>query len=412
MQPLAQPKNRWLILALLTVIGSFVAAIPSSCMPPLFKEISEDLHLNLVDIGWVWGFSSLAGIFVSIPGGILSDRLNSRMFIGVSCILVGITGASRGLAGSYATLLLTVLLNGVVRLMLPVAITKTIGSWFRGKNLGLAQGIGAMGMGFGLMLGPLISATYMSPWLGGWRNVMYFYGAIAVAMGALWLIYGREPARVESSPGDPVRVSAMAALGKVLKNKYVWFLGLTLFFRISSLMSVTGYIPTYLKNIGWGEASADGVLAAFYAISTLLVVPLSLMSDRMGTRKPVLLVGLVVSTISVGLIPYASGAWVWVLMMSAGFLMDSFMAIFTALLLETEGVGAALSGTAIGVCFTIAQLGSSIFPPIGNRLASLGQEWPFIFWALLGAAALIPFFFVKETGKKVRFTEIKTIKGG
>jgi MFS family permease len=65
--------------------------------------------------------------------------------------------------------------------------------WFQGRHLGTAQGIGAMGIGFGLMLGPLISATVLSPWLGGWRNVMYFYGGISVVMGILWLIFGREP---------------------------------------------------------------------------------------------------------------------------------------------------------------------------------------------------------------------------
>jgi MFS transporter, CP family, cyanate transporter len=400
MQEALPSRYRWFILAMLTLIGTFVAAIPASCMPPLFKEIAGDLNMNLVDIGLIWGIASLAGLFVSILGGILSDRLNGRIFIGVACVLVGITGAARGLSNSFATLALTVFLNGIVRLVLPVAITKIIGIWFKGRDLGMAQGIGAMGMGFGLMLGPLISGTVLSPWLGGWRHVMYFYGAIAVMMGALWLTYGREPAVSVSPGGSPQRISAGAALSRVLHNKYVWFLGLMLFFRISSLMSLTGYIPTYLKNIGWGEAGADGVLAAFYAVSTLLVVPLSSLSDRMGSRKPVLLVGLIVSAISVGLIPYASGAGVWTLVILSGFLMDSFMAIFTAMLLETEGVGPALSGTAIGVVFTMAQLGSSIFPPIGNRLASFGQQWPFIFWALLGAMALIPFFLVKETGKK------------
>jgi hypothetical protein len=60
----------------------------------------------------------------------------------------------------------------------------------------------------------------------------------------------------------------------------------------------------------------------------------------------------------------------------------------------------ALSGTAIGVVFTIAQLGSTISPPIGNALEAFGGQWPFIFWAVLGAAALIPFMFTRETGRR------------
>jgi MFS family permease len=185
-----------------------------------------------------------------------------------------------------------------------------------------------------------------------------------------------------------------------LHNKYVWFLGIMLFFRVACLMGVTGYIPTYLKNLGWAEGSADGVLAAFYAVSTLLVVPLSSLSDRVGRRKPVLLAGMLFSMISVALIPFADGAGVWVLAIMAGMFMDGFMALFTTMLLETEGVGPALSGTAIGVVFTIAQMGSTISPPAGNALEVFGGQWPFIFWAILGAMALIPFVFTRETGKR------------
>jgi sugar phosphate permease len=396
----AQPSRyRWFILALLTAIGSLVAALPASCMPALFKEMSIDLKLDIVQVGEIWGIASLAGLFVSILGGILSDRLNVKWFIGISCLLVGITGAMRGLADSFFTLALTVFLNGVIRLMLPVAVTKTIGIWFKGRNLGTAQGIGAMGMGFGLMLGPLVSATIMSPALGGWRNVMYLYGGIAVFMGVLWLIFGREPSRLDSAGNITARIPAGEALGRILRNKFVWFLGIMLFFRVACLMGVTGYIPTYLKNLGWAEGSADGVLAAFYAVSTLLVVPISSLSDRIGRRKPVLMVGMVFSMITVALIPFVDGAGVWIMMILAGMLMDGFMALFTTMLLETEGVGAALSGTSIGVVFTIAQLGSTISPPIGNALEVFGAQWPFIFWASLGAVALVPFIFTRETGR-------------
>jgi sugar phosphate permease len=339
----------------------------------------------------------------------LSDRMNSRWFIGISCILVGITGASRGLANSYTTLLLTVFLNGLVRLTLPVAVVKIIGIWFKGKNLGLAQGIGAFGMGFGLMLGPWISGAYLSPWLDGWRNVMYLYGVIAVAFGFLWIWLARKPAPA-ASPGEATEHIAIgSAIMRVLRNKYVWFLAFTLFFRVTCLMSMTGYVPTYLKDLGWAASSADWTLSAFYGASILVVIPVSLFSDRIGARKPVLLVGILISFIAVGLIPFVSGPGVWVMMILAGFLMDGFMAIFTAQLLETEGVGPMLSGTAIGVVFTLAQFGNAIFPPIGNSLASFGAQWPFIFWAVLGALALIPFMLVKETGKKLHFREIKTI---
>ena len=90
----------WPILALLTLTGTFVTAISMSSMPVLFKEISDDLGLDLVQIGFIWGIANLAGIFVSIIGGVISDRFELRRLLCVLSILVGITGAMRGLSGN------------------------------------------------------------------------------------------------------------------------------------------------------------------------------------------------------------------------------------------------------------------------------------------------------------------------
>ena len=95
---LKDEKYKWIILAIATVTGTFVSAIPFSCMPVLFKEISDDLGLNLVEIGAIWGAGNLAGIFISILAGLLSDRFGVKLILGLSCLFVGITGAMRGLS--------------------------------------------------------------------------------------------------------------------------------------------------------------------------------------------------------------------------------------------------------------------------------------------------------------------------
>ncbi len=369
-------------------------------MPVLFKEISEDLGLNLVQIGAIWGIASFAGIFVSLIAGVLTDKFGVKLILSVSCILVGITGALRGLSDSFFTLAFTVFINGIVRLIIPITVTNTVGIWFKGRNLGMAMGIYAMGMGFGLMLGPMISATVLSPALGGWRNVMYFYGVISVVVGILWALFGREPyqddATAEVSGSMPLRQS----FSKLIRIKALWFIGLTLLFRVGTLMGMSGYLPLYLRDRGWAIASADGTLAAFYGISTICVVPLSYLSDRIGSRKAILFPALVVSLFCVGLIPFVDGASIWVLMIVCGIFMDGFMSLAVTMLLETEGVGPVYSGTALGMVFTIVHIGSVASPPLGNSLAAISPGTPFLFWASLSIVALVMLFFIKETGWK------------
>jgi MFS family permease len=386
---------KWYILALLTITGTLVAAIPFSCMPVLFPEMARDLELDLVQIGTIWGISSLAGVFVSILGGMLTDKFGIRAILTIFCILSGLTGALRGLSNDFFSLTATVFLNGMVRMVIPVTVTKTIGMWFKGPKLGLAQGIGAMGMGLGLMLGPAISATLLSPLLGGWQRVMYFYGAISVFIGVLWFFMGREPREVQTAT-ETVRLPLRQALGKLLHIKELWLLGIALMFRIGALMGMTGYLPTYLQDKGWNQAAADGVLSLFYAVSTVCVIPLSFLSDRLGSRKAIMLPALMVTIVCLGVLPIAPASLIWVLIGLSGVFMDSYMALNVTMLMETKGVGIEYSGMALGIVFTIAQIGSLVSPPIGNAFANINPGLSFVFWSALSIAALATFVFIKE----------------
>jgi MFS family permease len=330
--------------------------------------------------------------------GVLSDRSGVKFFLSVACILVGVTGALRGLSNSFFTLMVTVFINGIVRLMIPISVTKTVGIWFKGKNLGMAMGIAAMGMGLGLMLGPMISATILSPSLGGWRHVMYLYGAISVIVGILWFLFGREPPQVETITEYSGRVPIRQAFSKLIHLKALWLMGFTLLFRSSGIMGMTGYLPLYLRGQGWQEASADGTLATFYAVSSICVVPLSILSDKLGSRKAILFPALIITFICMSLIPVANGFTIWVLMALSGVFMDGYMAVTTTMLMETEGVGPVYSGTALGIVFTISQIGSVISPPLGNSFASISPGLPFVFWAVLSGLALVALALSKDTG--------------
>ena len=390
------------MLALLAMTGTLVTAMPFSCMPVLFPEIADELGLNLVELGAIWGMGNLAGIFVSLIGGIIGDRFSSKWILTISCILVGVTGALRGFADSFLFLAITMFVNGIIRLIIPITITRTVGLWFRGtNNLGMAMGASAMGMGLGLSLGPLLSATFLSPWLGGWRNVLFLMGGLSAFIGILWLIFGREPP-VDDSSEETEHVPIKETISKLIRIKGLWFIGLTFMTRMGSMMGMTGYLALYLRDQGWEAAAADGTLAAFYAISTLLVVPITTLSDKIGSRKLILLLGIITNTISLGLLPLVDGWLVWALMLMSGIFMDGFMAINTTILLETEGIGTRYSGTALGMIFTIGHIGSVSSPPIGNSFESIHPGLPFTFWAVLSAIGLFTLSMVKETGWRKR----------
>ncbi|MFC1902186.1 nitrate/nitrite transporter [Chloroflexota bacterium] len=396
-----QSKYRWYILTLATATNLFVVTMSSICMAVLFKEISDELDLNLVQIGTIWGMTGLAGLFTTFIAGLAGDRFGAKRTLGVACILVGITGAMRGFSGSFTDLATTMFLLGLFSPFVPLNTHKTAAEWFSGPHLGVANGILAAGMGVGFTLGSMISATVLSPALGGWRNVVFVYGAVAIVIGFLWFLARSEPGRAESNKSSG-RVPFRQALSRVIHIRNVWFLALTHMCFNGATLGLQGYLSLYLRGKDWAAAGADGALAAFSAAGTAGVVPLSLLSDRLGSRKVIALAAILITTVGIGLLSVFGGAMVWPLVISVGLVSELMRATLVTMIMETEGIGPAYAGTALGITLSCSRLGTFFSPPLGNSLANINPSSPFIFWSALAGAALLTFNFVKETGWRKR----------
>ena len=70
----------------------------------------------------------------------------------------------------------------------------------------------------------------------------------------------------------------------------------------SCVTGMQGFLPYYLENNGWAVISAGGALAAYTAAATIGVIPLSILSDRIGSRKIPLLAAFLAAIIGIGLL--------------------------------------------------------------------------------------------------------------
>ena len=395
-----RPNSRWYVLTLAALTFAFVVGMQQICVSVLFKEISEDLGLSLVEMGVIWGIPALSGLFIVFIGGLLSDRYGAKRVMGIACLLAGLAGALRGIAGDFPSLVLFTFFMGMAVWVIPSSVFKTNATWFSGRPLVIANGVVSAGMGFGFTVGSLVSATILSPLVGGWQNVLFLYGGISVIFGLLWLLTVREmdlPGSADFKGGVPLRQS----ISRVFPIKSLWLIGLTLLGYTGCIQGMVGYLPTYLRNIGWTVAGADGTLAAFSAVSALGAIPLALLSDRLGLKKAVLFPALLVAVVGMVLLPLVDNAMVCVLVILIGVSRDGFMAICLTMSTETKGIGVVYAGTAMGLAQTVLNVGSLISPPLGNSLAdpaNPASPFPFFLWAAFGLLALVAFIFVKETG--------------
>jgi MFS family permease len=382
------PLYKWYLLALVMLTNMFITAIPGMAMSVLSKEISQDLHLSLAQVGVVWGIGSLPMIFTSLLAGAIGDRLGPKRVLVAGCLVVGLLGAARGLAQNFAAMTAIVFLVGVFAPFIMTNGVKTCGMWFPPRQLGVANGGISMGMALGFLTGSMLSATLLSPLLGGWRNVLILYGGLGTLFAIPWFFSHAAP-HDHPSAGAARHISIPQALRHVARIKNIWLLGLTLFGVGGCVQGVLGYLPLYLRNIGWQPLYADGAISAFHAISLLFVLPIALWSDRLGNRKRLLFIAAGLIALGTGLLSVASGLLIWAGVLIAGFVRDGFMAIFTTMVIETEEVGPTYTGTAWGMAMAISGIGNVVSPPLGNSLAHYGASVPFAFWAGLAVFGIL-----------------------
>ncbi len=389
-----ESNTRWLILGLSMLTNAMVAAAPSMALPVLFDEISQDLGLSLLQLGWVWGISALPSILSSFFGGAIGDRFGPRRILILACLLNGLAGAGRGWSQDFFSMAATMFLFGLLNPLVTANNLKICSQWFSARQLGLASGILSMGMALGFLLGSMLSAAVLSPWLGGWRNVLFLYGMLSMLLAIPWYFLRVSSPTVKNAASG--HVSMGQAMRQVARLRNTWLLGLTILGFNGCVQGLLGYLPLYLRGLDWSAAQADSALASFHTLSMIFVLPIALGSDRLGSRKKLLLAAALVMLTSTGLLSLVQGGWIWAAVLTAGLVRDGFMAIFITMIVETEGVGPTYAGTAFGFVMIFSGLGSLVSPPLGNSLAAITPQTPFILWAGLALAGAISIFFVQD----------------
>jgi MFS family permease len=387
---------KWIALALAVLTYASNGAV-RMCLPVLFKEISTDLHLSLVNVGTIWGMDPLAGVFIGLPAGLLADRFGVKRTLIIVCFLEGLFGAMRGLSVNFASLTAIMFVFGVMAATMPSVVPKATAVWFRGRNLGISQALLIVAGSLGQMSGTMFSATVFLPLLGGWRHVLFLYAIPPVIMSLMWVLFGREPEKSAVRNTIPLAVvPPRQALSQVVRIKRIWLIGLVQMCQNGAFAGLTGYLPLYLRSIGWAPASADGAMTILTGISLVGAIPMVLLAYRLGSPKRMLMFAVIMISTTLGFLSIASGTEVWLLLIINGALRGGTNSLFSVMTLETEGVGGTYAGTALGLQYTISMMGGFFGPPLGNSMAVVSSGFPFAIWGGLSAVALLGFIFIKN----------------
>lgn len=394
---------RWLVLIIL-FLNLFCATVGMNCIPPLFKEILEQIPLTKAQMGSVMGVLTLASLFFAPLGGGVSDRIGCRWALGISVLVVAIAGAFRFYVGSATGLMTCMFLMGAGMAAMGPNMPKALGTWFSQKELALANGLCISGMGIGGAVAMGTAASLMSPAFGGWRNTMMVIGGMVLAMGILWMLLYRD--RKIERTSEKKQQNMLENFKKVFRVKDLWLIAGFYGFNMIGLMAAITFLPISLEERGMERAGE--LVAIMMGTTVVFNIMGGILSDRVGKRKPFLLISTIIMGLSFLGFAAFTGVPLIIALVIAGAAMGTIAPVLMTIPVEHEEIGTGLAATAVGLIFMIGNTGGFLGPIVSGKLMDLtGSHWAgFIFMAavlIVAAGFVIP---LQETGRKKKIGEV------
>ena len=400
-------SNRNLMVITLT---QSLFMLTASLWWPYWSLYIQSLGASITLVGLIFMAEMFFQLIFQLPGGYLTDRLGRKKVIVLGSICRAVSPVIYLLTGSWEWVVVGLLFTQASNMMIP-AIDALIAESVTKENRGLGYGAFRMMTWLPQIFSAFIGGVIMD-WLGILPGVRVAIGCTLIV--AILNVFIRW--RYLNDTYDPMKIvgaerhSPIDALRNMRKvPRSIWYLIVVAAFSAFAFRLVNNFMAIYatkqlhLTNTEWGVVTMIVGLT-----STLLTIPGSIISDRVG-RKPGIMA-------SLGLLPLQffgftiAGGFMG--LMGARFLggvSEGFGGAVTGieggsawLALVADMVPANQRGMVMGLIGTMAGLLSLPGSSLGGVMYDkLSPEAPFYLAAASGMAAFIVFtLFVKEPKMK------------
>jgi MFS family permease len=408
----------WGLGALFYLIGFYQRVAPAV----MTNELMKDFHIGATALGHLSAFYFYTYVAMQIPTGVLADSWGPRRLLTAGAFVAGTGSLIFAVASGFLWAGLGRMLIGGSVAVAYVGLLKVASRWFPTRRFAMVAGLalffGVVGAVFaGVPLRMMVDAF-------GWRPVMLASAVFTYATGAaVWLVVRDDPvqkgyacpADISADAPRAARGGALAGVAEVLRYRNTWLLFVIPGGMVGCILAFGGlwgvpFLTThYHMSVNQAAAITSGLMVAWAVGGPIL----GGLSDRIGRRKPLYVVGCGVHALCwaiVLFVPDLPAAVLVTLILIAGFATGVMIITFAYV---KESVPFHLAGTVSGVGNMGVMLGPTLLQPAmgwmldrhwqgqlvnGARIYSLtAYRWAF---ALMMAWALLSFvliFFTRET---------------
>jgi len=349
----------WSLLATAFLLVNFhrtATGVLASSLAATFDTTGTEL--GVVHSSFFYIYAAL-----QLPAGLLVDRYGSRKTATASLLVMTVGVGWFALSGSLLGAFLARALIGLGGSTIYIATLAFLAAWFRADAYATMTGltIAAAGVGGVLATTPLAYAISAV----GWRSSILVAGvAGGLLVGAVWVVVRDSPSSEQLDRDPPTASEVIANTRMVLAEVETWLLGSVLFLALGMNFTVLGLwgVP-FVADVYEVSVPTASLFVLAGNIGTILGSPaFGALSDRLGTRTPLMVLGGVTGTVvylvlaTVPPLPVV-GTALFLALFANG-------AVTLAFTVVKERHPPAVSGTATGVINSIGYFGAAVFPAV------------------------------------------------
>lgn len=372
-------KRRWIGWGLLA-LGFLLVSFHRVSTAVLSEDLFQAFDTTGAELGLLHASFFYIYAVMQLPAGVVVDWLGTRKVGAFGTAIMGLGAVGFGMSEVYALAFVSRALMGLGGSVLFVATLRFGTSWYRQDEFGTLSGVTVMFAGVGGVLATTPLAVAINSI--GWQSTSVLIGVFSFIL-AIGIYVGshstptlaglpKVEGAVESQP--QTLQSLRADIKAILVDTETWLLGVFLFFFLGIALTVFGlWVIPYLVQVYDLSVTTASFYLLVATLGGLFGGPLmGWLSDTLGRRREILLVGSVLLMLAYGVIALFGAP---PLLLVGGLLL--FIRVLLGLVALTFTLvkerHPEASGTAIGVINGLGFGGAAVFPAVMG--ASLDAFW-------------------------------------
>jgi MFS family permease len=260
-------RTRFTVLryALLLSIVTYLDRVAISSAAPVIRQ---DLHLDLIQMGWVFSAFTFAYAAFEIPSGWLGDVIGPRKVLTRIVLWWSAFTMLTGVTWNYASILVARFMFGAGEAGAFPNLSRSFANWFPADERGHAHGVIFMGTRLGGAIAPALVAVLMD-WVG-WRETFFVFGALGVVWCVFWWKWVTDDPAAHPSVNalelETIRRGQRDGVPQPLPWRRLLSWNLTLICAMYFCQAYTLYfnltwLPTYMRDVRGFTLRESGYIA-------------------------------------------------------------------------------------------------------------------------------------------------------